>query len=138
MIWTIKIQLVFGFRAEEDWESTIEVESNSTLEDIHYIAQSAVEFDNDHMYEFYVSRTERSRNKIRYNDENEKIYNTTLEDLFPLEKDRNLYYKYDFGDNWQFKISKTRIKPFEAVKGKEYPILINEKGKPPEQYPDWD
>lgn len=138
MIWTIKIQLIFGLYAKEKWESTIEVDSTSTLEDIHFITQEAVEFDNDHMYEFYISRTDRSRDKIRFDNENEKIYSTTLDDLFPLDKNKNLYYMFDYGDSWLFKISKTRKKPFEPIKDKEYPILINEKGKPPEQYPEWE
>ena len=40
--------------AEEGWEATIEIESSSTLEDLHFAIQSAVGFDNDHLYEFYI------------------------------------------------------------------------------------
>ena len=138
MIWTINFQLRFGLHAEEKWESTVEVESTSTLEDIHHVVQAAAEFDNDHMYEFYISRTERSRDRVLFDSDNERIYTTTLESLFPLEKDRNLYYMFDYGDSWLFKISKTRKKPYEPVKGIEYPILIEEKGKTPEQYPDYE
>ena len=80
MIWTIKIQLLFGLYAEEKWESTVEVDSTSTLEDIHYVIQSAVEFDNDHMYEFYTSRTERSRDRVRF-DNHEKLFPNTPYDI---------------------------------------------------------
>lgn len=138
MIWTIKIQLLYGRFAEEEWESIVEVESSSTLEDMHYTVQYAVDFDNDHMYEFYVSRTDRSRDRVLFDNENEKIYTTTLENLYPLKKNKNLYYMFDYGDSWLFKISKTRKKLHEPVKGIEYPLLIEEKGRVPEQYPDYE
>ena len=138
MIWTIKIQLLYGQQVEDPWESGIEIDAESTLEDIHYVIQSAVKFDNDHMYEFYISRTENSHDRTIFDNENEKIYTTTLDDLYPLKKNMNLYYMFDYGDCWLFKISKTRKKPHEPVKGVEYPVLIEEKGVPPEQYPDYD
>lgn len=138
MIWTIKIELIFGIYANEDWEVIVEVDSTSTLEDLHFIIQDAVEFDCDHMYEFYISRTERSRDRIRFDDENEKIYSTSLEDIYPLEKNRKFYYLFDYGDHWLFKISKTRKAAMNPENSKKYPCLVQEKGKVPEQYPDWD
>ncbi len=56
MIWTIKIELLFGIYAEESWTASLELDSMSTLEDVHFIIQDTVNFDNDHMYEFYISR----------------------------------------------------------------------------------
>jgi hypothetical protein len=81
MIWILKVELLFGAYAEEVWEGTIEIDSLSTLEDLHFALQDILNFDNDHMYEFYVSRTERSRDPIRYDDENELVYSVTLEDF---------------------------------------------------------
>lgn len=138
MIWTIKIELVFGIYANDSWECIVEMDSASTLEDLHYVIQGSVEFDNDHMYEFYISRTERSRERIRFDGENEKIYHTTLESLYPLEKNRKLYYLFDYGDSWLFRVSKTRKAAMEPVSGQEYPRFVAEKGKVPEQYPDWE
>ena len=138
MIWTIRIELLFGMYAEDNWEGIVELDSTSTLEDLHYIIQSAVEFDDDHMYEFYIARTPRSHDKIRFDDENEKVYDTTLENLYPLPKDRKLFYMFDYGDSWLFKITKMRKKPHEPEIGIKYPILIDEKGIIPEQYPDWE
>ncbi len=57
--------------AEESWSTTIELDSLTTFEDFHYIIQDAVEFDNDHMYEFYIARTDRSRDRIHFDDENQ-------------------------------------------------------------------
>lgn len=138
MIWVIEIELLFGLYAEDEWQVSIEIDSATTLEDLHHIIQQAVQFDNDHMYEFYISRTERSRDRIRFDDENEQIYNTTLENLYPLKKGKKLYYMFDYGDSWLFKISKSRKNPQQQKKGMHYPRLVNEVGKKPEQYPEWE
>ena len=138
MIWTIKIELLFGMYAEESWSASVELDSMSTLEDLHFIIQDAVNFDNDHMYEFYISRTERSRERVTFDDENEKVYDTTLESLYPLEKNRKLFYLFDYGDSWLFKISKNRKKPHPPEGRKKYPGIIEVKGKAPEQYPEWE
>jgi len=134
MVWTLEIKVY----AREDWKAVIEIDSKSTLEELHFIIQDAVEFDNDHMYEFYISRTERSQNRVSYDDENEGIYETTLDDLFPLEKGNKLFYLFDYGDSWLFKILKSRKKPHEPENGKIYPKIVKEVGIKPEQYPDWD
>jgi hypothetical protein len=138
MIWILKVELLFGAYAEEVWEGTIEIDSLSTLEDLHFALQDILNFDNDHMYEFYVSRTERSRDPIRYDDENELVYSVTLEDLYPLEKNKKLFYLFDYGDNWLFKITKSRKKAQEPVQGIKYPRLVEEVGIKPEQYPSWE
>ena len=138
MILILKVELLFGAYAEEVWEGTIEIDSLSTLEDLHFALQDMLDFDNDHMYEFYVSRTERSRDRIRYDDENELVYSVTLEDLYPLEKNKKLFYLFDYGDNWLFKITKSRKKAQKSVPGIKYPRLVEEVGIKPEQYPSWE
>ena len=138
MIWILKAKLLFGAYAEKVWEGTIEMESSSTLEDLHLALQNILNFDNDHLYEFYVSRTERSHKRLRYNDENELVYNVTLEELYPLEKNNKLFYLFDYGDSWTFRITKSRKKAQEPVQGIGYPRLIEEVGIKPEQYPPWE
>jgi len=138
MIWTLKVELLFGTYAEEEWDGLIELESSSTLEELHFAIIDAVNFENDHLYEFYVSRTERSRDRLRFDEESGKIYNSTLENLFPLEKGRKLYYLFDYGDHWLFRITKSRKNPQELKTGIKYPRLLSEVGKAPEQYPVWE
>lgn len=135
MIWTLKVELLFGTYAEEKWDGLIEIESSSTLETLHFAIIDAVHFENDHLYEFYVSRTERSRDRLRFDEESGKIYDTTLESLYPLEKGRKLYYLFDYGDHWLFRITKNRKSPQEPKTGIKYPRLLSEVGKAPEQYP---
>ena len=132
MIWIFKIETIYN------WHVTIAIESSSTLEELHSAIQEAVEFDNDHMYEFYISRTERSQRRVVFDDENKKLYNTSLENIYPLEKAQKLYYLFDYGDSWLFKITKSRKKEQKAKEGVEYPYVIDEVGSKPEQYPDWE
>lgn len=138
LILTFNIKLLFGAYADSEWQSTMEIESSSSLDELHYAIQDAVGFDNDHLFEFYISRTERSRSRERFDDENERIYTTNIEDLYPLEKDKKLYYLFDYGDSWLFKITKTRKSPQVPKKGVRYPRVVKEVGKKPEQYPDWE
>jgi hypothetical protein len=144
MIWTLQIRLLSGRWADKPWAVTIALDASSTLEDLHHIIQQAADFDNDHLYGFYVARTPWSRDRVRYDDEDEDgresdaLFTTTLEDLFPLPKDRRLFYLFDYGDYWIFQISQTRKKPFVAEPGIDYPCLIGESGEKPPQYPEPD
>jgi hypothetical protein len=108
------------------------------LEDLHFAILNSVGFDNDHLYEFFVSRTESSYNKKQFDEENAMVFDTTLEGLYPLGKNLKLFYMFDYGDSWTFKVTKTRRKAKEPIEGVSYPDLIDEKGEKPIQYPDWD
>lgn len=138
MIYTLKIKLVFGLYAEDRWEGILEIDSSSTLDELHEAIQNVVKFDNDHLYEFYISRTERSRERIRFDDENGEIYTKTMGNIFPLDKNKKLFYMFDYGDSWLFQVSLSRKKSFPEEPGIKYPRLVNELGKKPEQYPNWD
>ncbi|HFE49067.1 MAG TPA: hypothetical protein ENJ21_07090, partial [Chromatiaceae bacterium] len=96
MIWTIKIKLLSGSYADADWEGSLEIESSSSLLALHYAIQRAVDFDNDHLYRFFVARTPRSRETIDLDDES----GVAIEQVFPLEKGRKLFYLFDFGASW--------------------------------------
>ncbi|MEE9425056.1 MAG: hypothetical protein V3V18_08740 [Methylococcales bacterium] len=138
MIWTFKIELILGYLAEEEWICVIEIDCSSTLEELHFAIQDAVGFDNDHLYEFYIARTERSRDRVRFDDENEEIYELTLDDLYPLDKGKKFFYLFDYGDHWLFNLSKSRKKSQQPEKDIKYPRIIEKTGKNPEQYPEWE
>ena len=121
MIWTLKVQLLSGTYAEEECIRVMEIDSSTTLEDLHLVIQQAVDFNDDHMYEFFISRTARSQDKRRFNnmegydfEEDENVSDVTLENLFPLEKGKKLFYMFDFGDNWLFQVTRSRKKPTGA------------------------
>ena len=130
MILTIKVKLI-------NWSGTIELDDSSTFEDLHYVIQQSVEFDNDHLYEFYLATSDRSRNMsvISSYEDSDTI---TLKSFFPIPSGKKLFYLFDYGDNWVFQVSLPRKAPFSAVSGVNYPQLINETGEKPVQYPDWE
>ena len=128
MIVTLKIK--WG----TSWSSDIEFADNSTLEDVHNAIQHAVDFDNDHLYAFFVARNEQARERTVYDDENGRIYDTVIGDVFPLPPKKQLFYLFDYGDYWIFWVSKSRKSPHEAIDGIEYPRVVNETGEKPIQY----
>jgi len=130
MIFTIKVTL-------NSWSGIIELDDSSTTEDLHYIIQQAVEFDDDHLYEFFLANSNRSHNRdtvSTYEDADTII----LANIFPLAKGKKFFYLFDYGDNWVFQISRSRKAPFVPVSGTRYPRLVSETGEIPEQYPDWE
>jgi len=132
MIWSLTVKCVSGAYLEEECIRVLEVDSNSTLYELHLAIQDAVNFDGDHLFEFYAGRTARSR-KIVFDEE--EADNISLEQVYPLDKGLQLYYFFDFGDSWRFKITKSRKKPTPPEEGVAYPRVIEKMGKDPEQYP---
>ena len=135
MIITLKTTLVRGMYCEGDWSANIELDESATLEDLHYAIQDAVDFDNDHLYCFFLSRTDMSRSREYFDEENGLIFSKTLKDLFPLPAKQCLFYLFDWGDEWVFKISPSRKRPHEPVKRVKYPRVESESGIKPVQYP---
>lgn len=120
-----------------DWSATIEMDESSTFEDLHYAIQQSVEFDDDHLYEFYLAPSDRSRNRDAVSSY-EDADKTTLKSFFPIPSGKKLFYLFDYGDNWVFQVSLDRKKPFNPASGVKYPQVIDETGERPIQYPDWE
>ena len=135
MIFALKVGLVSGAYATSKWTGLIEIDASSTLEDLHLAIQTALNFDNDHLYEFFSARTERSRERISFDDENGALYEKTIESLFPLPGKDSLYYLFDYGDYWIFKVTKTKALKVPADSDNIYPRLVHEDGEKPAQYP---
>lgn len=133
MIVSLKVECVFGRFLEEECIRTIEIPYDSTLYELHLAIQESVQFDDDHLFEFYAGRHERNR-KILFGDE-EGPFDLTLEEIYPLEKGLKLYYLFDFGDSWTFKISKSRQTPKPPEEGVAYPRVTATAGENPMQYP---
>lgn len=122
--------LSISFPYDEDdipWSRTIEVKENCTLQNLHKYIQKIVDFDDDHLYEFYVGKNPRNRAFT-------VPKKTKLNEIYPLTGYK-LYYLFDFGDSWLFEIKKSRKKKTE-IKQTKYPALIESSGVNPEQYPD--
>lgn len=135
MIWTLRVTLQ---QYEDEWTADIEIDSTATLEELHYAIQNAVAFGNDHLYAFYLARNAKSRDREFFDDDDGRVYSTTLDELFPLQAKKSLFYLFDFGDHWLFKVSRTRKRPFEPERSGGYPRVVAEVGKKPVQYPPYD
>ena len=135
MIISLKMKLLRGAYASGDWEGVLQIDASSTLEQLHFAIQDGLKFDNDHMYEFFTARGERSRERVSFDDENGGAYDRTIASLFPLPKNHHLYYLFDYGDNWLFSLTKSRSAMTAPEPKITYPRLVLEVGKRPEQYP---
>lgn len=113
------------------WKATIHVPITLTLSSFHYFIQNLINFDNDHLYDFYASRNSRKRN-IQYSETSGTPIDgadyevVELTDVYPLNR-LKLYYLFDFGDCWLFEIRKTRKTP-HALACEEYPRLVEDNG----------
>jgi hypothetical protein len=140
MIWTLRIECVGGCYLEDEWVRVVEVDSASSLADLHDLIQDVACFDRDHPFEFCVGRNYRQRAAVFSEFENDyeegEGCDVTLEGLFPLPKSMKLFYHFDFGDDWRFEIRKMRNKPKEPEPDVRYPRVIETKGSKLRQYGD--
>ncbi|NWH03715.1 plasmid pRiA4b ORF-3 family protein [Desulfobacter latus] len=142
VIWTLRVKLPLY---ESDCIRIFEIPSNANFLDLHEAIQRAVNFDNDHLFEFYIGRRPGHRaypvgqepEWETFNPDN--VYKKIrISDVWPVPKGMKVFYLFDFGDNWTFHITKTRHKDKPVQPGVSYPRVIDAKGEAPEQYPDWD
>jgi hypothetical protein len=138
MIWTIRVKIGEG---ENQWVRVIEFDSETTLLNLHEEIQFEIDFDNDHMFEFYVGKNPGNRafpvgGDIDWSTFDPfKIYKKIrIKDVWPLPTGMKLFYLFDFGDCWLFQITKTRHKAKKPDPGMSYPRLVEAGGKNPEQY----
>lgn len=137
-IYTLRVECL---SVEEECIRTIEIEEDDTLYSLHFAIQKAVDFDNDHLFDFYLGRTWRnSIQPITSNDAWEEsiddFADITINEVYPA-KNKKLYYLFDFGDCWRFEIRKKRGTK-DADKKVRYPRVVESIGPNPVQYPDCD
>jgi len=114
----------------------IEIAEDQTLHDLHRIILSAVKFDSDHLYSFFISGR-------AWDDETEyaspygegpSAAQVKIGDLSLRMKQRFLYL-FDYGDEHRFEVQLVDINA-EAPKGR-YPKIVEKHGRPPRQYGGW-
>ena len=127
-IYTLNISFPYD-ENETPWSKTIEVKEDFSLQNLHIYIQKIIEFDNDHLYEFYVGKNPRNKT---YSVPNK----TKLNEIYPLTGQK-IYYLFDFGDSWLFQFKKSRKKK-TANNQLNYPVLIESFGVNPEQYPEYE
>ena len=127
-IWTIKIECVGGWYLEAPASKLCEIEPSMDLNELCDFILESFEFDNDHLHEFFVARNMRNNSQVIQDEA------STLDEIFPLEKNQYLFMHFDFGDDWVFKVTRNR-KQAKYDNTRSYPRIIEHKGKNPEQYP---
>jgi Plasmid pRiA4b ORF-3-like protein len=137
-LYTLTIDLQSGAYAKGPWKRVIEVPATTDLYDLHRFIQNIIEFDNDHLFEFFAGRNWRNRKRVFGDDdefgfEKREGLDTMLNEVFPLGRFK-LHYHFDFGDSWIFAIRRERKKKY-VDKKLEYPRVIEAEGENPEQYP---
>jgi len=120
----------------------MELKETQTLDTLHdAIIYKSFKWDDPHLYSFFMDNKAYTKNrKMEYTCDPEpdlfggepNSSSIKLKDL-NLEQNQKFLFVFDFGDDHRFGIT---VKGFgETLKGKRYPLIIEEKGKAPEQYP---
>lgn len=140
MIYTLKVDSITGRYWNHDCIRVIEIDERASLSRLHDVIRDCFGFGHDHLYAFYAGRNESNRKIIfgdaeSWEEREENHSNISLNQVYPLPKGLILYYLYDFGDRWIFKIKKSRKlkKPELTV---TYPKVIESHGANPEEYPE--
>lgn len=136
-IFTLDIKLSGWRKGANSWSARIEVPAQTTLSELRETIQRLVDFDDDHLHEFFAGRTSRNRNTtfgeptspLEINEGEE----VPLSSVFPLPKGHRLYYHFDFGDNWLFEITCHPVTK-QTDRKAQHPTLVHEKGRRPRQY----
>jgi Plasmid pRiA4b ORF-3-like protein len=111
--------------------------ADRTLADLHLLIQEAFEWDDDHLYSFWLDGTFWGDDETEYTfpfelDERGGRSAEVGMDTLGLERGRKIAYIFDFGDEWRVSLKLREIRD-----GGETGIL-ERKGEPPPQYPDLD
>ncbi|MDR3594417.1 IS1096 element passenger TnpR family protein [Clostridium sp.] len=105
-----------------------------TLGDLNNAIQEAFDFDNDHLYAFYIGGNRRTGKPIycEYAEREGNIAeNTTIESL-EIYKGEKFLYLFDFGDEWEFDVELLEYDQEVPVPLK--PMIREAKGESPDQY----
>ena len=114
----------------------VRMNQEDTLHDLHVMIQEAFQFDDDHLYAFYVGHGSLQQTYVSGRAENwdEPLAEETKLGSLRLKKGHKFSYLFDFGDEWWFEIKVLKILD-ERV---EKPEIIRSEKPAPKQYPDWE
>jgi hypothetical protein len=129
---------------------TIAARGDQTLIDLHAALQRAFEWDDDHLYSFWLGGKFWSRAGDEYTHPWHAAEPGPLAalglgpepqsaevrlDRLELTKGQRIAYVFDFGDEWRVRLT---VQQITADDGGAYPRLVKSVGDAPPQYPDYD
>ena len=129
---------------EEEISRIIEVKDKQTLYDLHINIQHLFDWDNDHMFSFYLGEelfdrdNEYSANPLgehivsSYGKQSRSATEYELRDL-DLPMGFSFWYLFDYGDELVHKVTVEKIREIKPEES-GFPKLIERKGNAPPQY----
>ncbi len=127
---------IFKVSLKTAWRK-IAIPSNFTLNDFSSAILKAFNFYNDHLHQFTYKDRQGFKKSIThpYSEEPPSTDQVLIRD-WQIEIGDRITYVFDFGDWWEFSVVLESIdEPDPKLKKAK---VIDQKGKAPEQYPDYD
>lgn len=119
---------------------SIELRAIQTLDDLHNAIQTALGWDNDHLYVFTLGGDNKNRDETvfmfyspRTNDDN--TADTVVLGELGLKVGTIFSYLFDFGDDHLFDVKVIAIN--KNAEAGDYPKVVDQKGEAPKQYRDY-
>lgn len=116
----------------------IEISGEQSLHQLHRSILKAVDFDDDHLYSFYMSG-QAWDNTTEYTSprgDGPSANQVFVGDL-PLRMKQTFLYLFDYGDEHRFSVKLVEVNP-DAPKDAQYPRIVETRGANPEQYKSWE
>ena len=111
----------------------IETAARHTLEDLHLAIQDAFDFQDDHLYSFFMDGIVWSKERISCPEEDEGPYSNEVRiGELSLYKGQSILYLFDYGDMWKFDVVLEGIYTDRPLPFK--PMLIEKYGPSYDQY----
>ncbi|NWJ95289.1 MAG: plasmid pRiA4b ORF-3 family protein [Chloroflexi bacterium] len=133
---------LYRFQVKLDWLKTvwrrIEMRGDQTLHDLHKTIQDAFDWDDDHLYAFFMSGKawdSQTEYVSPYAGEGRSASKIRLENLNLTPKKKFLYI-FDFGDELRPLVTLEAIVPGGVKPNVDYPIITEAHGEAPPQYGD--
>ena len=114
------------------------IPSGISLDELADCILAAFNFSNDHLYEFIYKNDYGIKERVvhPYAESDDDLYTSEcIVGELPLYEGMEITFHFDFGDDWRFQVVVESIAA-EDISFSE-PKVIENHGKPPEQYPDW-
>ncbi|WP_166638012.1 plasmid pRiA4b ORF-3 family protein [Halanaerobium saccharolyticum] len=122
---------IFKIKLGKIWRK-VKIAASATLADLHLMIQDAFDFDDDHLYSFFLSN--KPWDGSGYGRPEEGMgFNAAEKRLFELgmEVGQEFLYIFDYGTEWRFKIKTEAYIDEEEIKE---PEIIDIRGESPDQY----
>jgi hypothetical protein len=121
--------------AKRGFHRTIAAHSRQTLEHLHRAIQGALEWDDDHLYSFFMNGVvwdAAYRFASPWEDDNPPWTSEAVLGELGLVKGHTFLYFFDYGDSHEFDVEVLEVQ--EKAEAGRYPRLVASKGDAPQQY----